>query len=463
MIRNTRWEPARYAFYDFRGLEGRFTAMAKRGWMVESISPWGIRYRRTEPRQGRFAVTYVPEASEFDARPTAGQELLEDYCAQAGWQTVLRWGQMQVFFNPDPEAVPLETDPVAQVEAIHRAMRRSYLPAQIFMAVLGLAELGFLGWMLQSDPVGTLAATGFLLLGCWLPMALMAAANLAFYFWWLPRARRAAAEGTALPAMTLRGVNEALLALLTAVLLLWLVYATAQSRLFLLGGVAVGLGVFLLTAGAKRGLKRLQAPRWAVRGGTAATSLLAYFLLLAAAVALVLTLGGHLGKRAPAEEYEAYGMTWEAYADPIPLRVADLWGEETPEAYSTEAHVQSSPLVQETEYRQDRRLDWEEDLPELTYTVVDVRVPFLYGLCKAGMLEKWERYQSDDLPEEYRERYVLQSDAPAGTDALYRRYTGSDPDNYFLFCWENRLAEVHFYWDPTPQQLAVTAERLAPA
>ena len=90
-------------------------------------------------------------------------------------------------------------------------------------------------------------------------------------------------------------------------------------------------------------------------------------------------------------------------------------------------------------------------------------MPFLYGLCKTGMLEECERYQPDDLSEEYRERYLLQSDAPAGTDALYRRYTGSDPDNYFLFCWENRLAEVHFYWDPTPQQLAVTADRLAPA
>lgn len=463
MSRAKKWEPMRYAFYDFRGLEVRFTAMAARGWMVESVSAWGIRYRRTEPRQGRFAVTYVPEASDFDARPTEGQELLEDYCAQAGWRTAVRWGQMQVFFNPDPHAVPLETDPVAQVEAIHRAMRRSALPSQASMAVLGLAELGFLGWMLWSDPVGTLASTGFLLLGCWLPVALMAAAGLAFYFWWLPRAKRAAAEGRPLPGMTLRGVNEALLALETVMILLWAAYATAQSRLFLVAGAAVAAVLALLTAGAKRGLKRLQAPRWAVRGGTAAASLLAYAALLAAVAVLVLSRSASLGEHTLAEEYTAYGMTWEAYADPIPLRVGDLLGEETPEAYSTEARVQSSPLVRETEYRQDRRLDWEGDLPELTYTVVDVRAPFLYGLCKTGMLEKWERYQSDDLPEEYRERYLLQSGAPAGTDALYRRYTGSDPDNCFLFCWENRLAEVRFYWDPTPEQLAAAADRLAPA
>ena len=463
MSKTTKWEPTRYAFYDFRGLEARFTAMAERGWMVTSVSAWGIRYRRTEPQRGRFAVTYVPEASEFDARPTEGQVLLEDYCTQAGWQAVLRWGQMQVFFNPDPEAVPLETDPVAQVEAIHRAMRRSALPSQVSMAVLGLAELGFLGWMLQSDPVGTLASTGFLLLGCWLPVALMAAAGLAFYFWWLPRAKRAAAEGRPLPGMTPRGVNEALLVLEAVMILLWAAYATAQSRLFLVGGMGIAAVVGLLTIGAKRGLKHLQAPRWAVRGGTVAASLLVYFVLLAAVAVLLLSRSSLLRIRTPAEEYTAYGMTWEAYADPIPLRVGDLLGEETPEAYSTEARVQSSPLVREAEYRQDRRLDWEGDLPELTYTVVDVRVPFLYGLCKTGMLEECERYQPDDLSEEYRERYLLQSDAPAGTDALYRRYTGSDPDNYFLFCWENRLAEVHFYWDPTPQQLAVTADRLAPA
>ena len=47
--------------------------------------------------------------------------------------------------------------------------------------------------------------------------------------------------------------------------------------------------------------------------------------------------------------------------------------------------------------------------------------------------------------------------------ALYRHYTGDEPRNRYVFCWEGRLAEVH-YWsdDPTQAQLELTAAALCP-
>ena len=58
---------------------------------------------------------------------------------------------------------------------------------------------------------------------------------------------------------------------------------------------------------------------------------------------------------------------------------------------------------------------------------------------------------------------VLQDWAPDGVTALYRHYTGDEPRNRYVFCWEGRLAEVH-YWsdDPTQAQLELTAAALCP-
>ena len=58
---------------------------------------------------------------------------------------------------------------------------------------------------------------------------------------------------------------------------------------------------------------------------------------------------------------------------------------------------------------------------------------------------------------------VLQDWAPDGVTALYRHYTGTEPRNRYVFCWEGRLAEVH-YWgdDPTQAQLELTAAALCP-
>ena len=64
--------------YDYRGVEEHLSAMAAQGWRLEKAGNSRWKYRRAEPAQVRYAVTYNAGASQFNPGPTEGQESLEE-------------------------------------------------------------------------------------------------------------------------------------------------------------------------------------------------------------------------------------------------------------------------------------------------------------------------------------------------------------------------------------------------
>ena len=113
------------AFYDKAAIEDRAAHMAEKGWLVEQPGPYFWKYRRIEPKRLAVNVVYFPKASEFDPSPTEGQIQLEELCKRDGWILAARWGQMQIFYNEQKDPVPIETDPVIQVETVRAAMKKT--------------------------------------------------------------------------------------------------------------------------------------------------------------------------------------------------------------------------------------------------------------------------------------------------------------------------------------------------
>ena len=454
-----------YSFYDAQGIAAHLERMAARGWMIDSISGALWRYRAIEPSQLHFSVTYFPKASSFDPGPTEGQQVFADYCAQVGWEPAVRWGQMQIFYTDQSDPIPLETDPVTQVENIRAAMRRSFLPGMLATLALAIFQLVFFFWRMYTGPLDALSSPITLLSSAiWLPIALMALLELGFYARWLPRARQAAREGRMLHIRTWRYASFAFVSILFVVEILFLLTTSRRELIYFLFGVVLVVLVCVLTAAATRALRGLGASRRVNRAVSIGICVAVTLAGMSALVAGVISLSrrGLLGSSDPVDSYTVYGITWEVYADPIPLRVESLTGAAEDDRYSTEAHIQSSPLLTQADYRQDLRLDCDEELPDLSYTVVDVKLPLLYGLCRGYLLEQYAR-RSPEVPPEYMDHAVLQDWAPDGVTALYRHYTGDEPRNRYVFCLEGRLAEVH-YWsdDPTQAQLELTAAALCP-
>lgn len=115
-----------YAYYDHAGIVRHLEDMARQGWQLEKAGSVFWTYRRCKPAELRYAVVYFSKASQFDPEPPAEQREFWELCKATGWELVTNRYQMQIFRNPAPDAIPIETDPVVQVENVRAAMKKAF-------------------------------------------------------------------------------------------------------------------------------------------------------------------------------------------------------------------------------------------------------------------------------------------------------------------------------------------------
>ena len=122
-----KYQIGTFNLFDYVGVERHLEKMAAKGWQFDSIGSFFWKYKKAEPAQLKYSVTYIPEASDFDPEPLEKQKEIEAYCEKAGWQKVGNWLQMQIFCSENPEAVPIETDEELRLEVIGKSMKKNLL------------------------------------------------------------------------------------------------------------------------------------------------------------------------------------------------------------------------------------------------------------------------------------------------------------------------------------------------
>ena len=181
------WMPL-YSFLDRKRVTDHLADMAARGWMLDRLGTWSWHYRRTEPKQLRFAVTFFAGAGRFSPAPAAGLDTFQDYCAQAGWHRAASSDQVQVFYSEDPAAVPIDTDPAAELENIRRSIGKPMIRNYLALLLLCLLEVAFQCYQIWTDPVDTLASpTALLAATAYLPLLVLTLASLLLYRRWQRR------------------------------------------------------------------------------------------------------------------------------------------------------------------------------------------------------------------------------------------------------------------------------------
>ena len=192
--RQKKWEINLYSYYDHAGIVRHLEDMARQGWQLEKAGSVFWTYRRCKPAELRYAVVYFSKASQFDPEPPAEQREFWELCKATGWELVTNRYQMQIFRNPAPDAIPIETDPVVQVENVRAAMKKGSARANWCLLATSLLQL----W-LQSRSVYTirdLLLSTFTLLAIliWLMLGIKAVMELIGYYRWCRKARTAAKE-----------------------------------------------------------------------------------------------------------------------------------------------------------------------------------------------------------------------------------------------------------------------------
>ncbi len=142
------WMPL-YGFLDRRRVTDHLSDMAAKGLdagpseqLVLAIPADGAAKRL------RFAITFFAGAGRFSPAPAEGLDTFQDYCAQAGWHTAASLDQVQVFYNEDPDAVPIETDPAAELENIRRSVGKPMVRSYLALLLICLVEVALQCWQL---------------------------------------------------------------------------------------------------------------------------------------------------------------------------------------------------------------------------------------------------------------------------------------------------------------------------
>lgn len=447
-----------FSFYDQVRIQEKLEEMAEQGWMVDKPGNFTWTFKRMEPKKLRFSVTYFPSASEFDPGPTDGELTKLDFCAQDGWVLAVKWGVMQIFYNENENAVPIETEPMAQVENVKKSMRKNVLFPHLFEVIL-IAWYMFMqvSWIRRdlveylSDPLRVYQ------IPMWVCLLLACLYEIGFYFHWTRKAKRMAEEdGVFLPIKS----NIRASYILLAFSFLLILFAFGSSRKYLIGGL-IWSGVMCLIIFAVNVIKKKLKQKGASRKVNMAISLGSVFLLtvlfMSVLVSAVISSGISLTRNSePVGSYEHNGGIRYIYDDPMPLAIEDLI--EIEGRWSKEMDHQETSLVSFTEYEQ--RALWTEpqEVPNLSYTIIDIKASVLRDFIRQAVLNSRQDEVYDDYV--FTDHYEPIDPAIWGADEAYQlHWSGSVMNTYLLF-WDNRIVEVKFYWEPTAEQITKAAEIL---
>ena len=458
-MRNTKREFCSYLIFDYRGVEAHLSKMAAKGWRLEKIGPYFWTYRRAEPAQVTYAVTYLPSVSQFSPEPSADRENLEDLCAAAGWQPVAEWAQMQVFVNEQSDPVPLETDESVRLEVVHRSMKKNFLLWNMAILVIALLMVGLQIKTLLTDPYSLLSSTNLFTSFVWELLLVLQAGNLLWYGRWLRKSRRSVAQGGACADVGpgLRRFN---------LVILWLVLALAALFLvstLLTTGAEIGLFVVCYTAGLVLLILLVDRTRRALKRRGTARGLNIFLTLLVDVVLAVVLVGSStwllFSSRGlfNGETYHYQGQTWDAAPVSLPLTVEDVTGQHYEHVRRYDIGS-GSLLIRERSCRE-TVLDG-EDLRILDYDITTLALPGLYDLALEHCQSEWTDggYYA----------WTEADPAPWGAEAAYRRIYDDGWDRYatddYLLCWPDRVVEISLTdVDLTPEVMAAVGEKLGSA
>ena len=463
--RKRRIEP--FSFYDHSHISQHFEKMASKGWMIEELTNWGWSYKKIEPQSLHFTVTYYPKASEFDPEPSEEQKRFYDFCEHTGWKLACASAQMQIFYNEQEHPIPIETDPVVEVDIIHQACKKSFISSYVVLLLLSIINGAMFLFRMFDNPIGVLSSSINISTGiCWAMLFVYCITELTNYYIWHKKATKAAEEGVFLETPNTSLLQKGLLIGVDILLLYRFVpfvfmADSLERTIFILCFLYMGALIYLVNA-IKKFLKRKKASAGTNRTITFLSSFVLSFTMIGAITFFTIYGLNHGLFSKDNETYEHNGATFTIHKDELPLTVEDIFGVDY-DGYNKERRANESFLLAEFDIRQHARFDAEEfdQMPTLDYKIVLVKVPFLYDWCKDDLYYSGDNTLDDTWPDDMKSIYKSENPTPWKANEVYRLYFfDGSPRNRYLLCYDTYLVDIQFDQELTEEQIAIVAEKL---
>ena len=452
-----KYQTKGFSLFEYRNVEEHLSKMAAKGWRLEKIGPYFWKYRKSEPKQVAYAVTYVPEASEYNPGPTPEQVTLEEFCEAAGWEKVVDWAQAQIYCNENPNPIPLETEDSVRLDVITKSMKKNFVPIHFLMLALFAMML-----MTSLNDVGKFPML-YLAQGLKLFMIaisvlgiLLVAATLGNYFLWVKRSERSIADGGGCVETNITIINRLFSGLLV-VMVLGLFFRLVKDDIYT---AVIWIVYMVIYFAVILGIRQIQ--QLIKKIGLSRETNIGITLLLAVIFGFVLTFGRLFADRhglldfaeeEPVETITYRGNEWDVYHDPMPLKVEDLM-ETDYEYYTYRSGSASSFILSRLDANQRHAIPDTEEAFEIDYEIIELRFP--------SMLE-WtlEQYLEDDDRKNSGTGYHTSDHNPWGADSAWRWYVDGEKMNIYVFTdGESRVVKFWSSWELTQEQKSVIGDTL---
>lgn len=392
----------------YKEIEQKLELYAKKGLVLEKMGPYLWTFKKTEPQNLKYTVTYFAEGSVFNPHPTDNQQTYFDYAKASGWDFVCEYNQMQIFCSSLENPPEFETDEKEKLENIHKCMKKSFVVSQLLMLVVFALNLFLRLNSLKRNPTDFLSSNidlaTLLMFFC---IILYSSYTLINYYMWYNKSKKSVDMGGSIIEnfnKTRRYFDIGYLIFLFSLVGYMFIHLLTNTAFGIIAISVVQLPLFaLIFWGSITLLKRRKI-------SANANKIISISLLIITGVLYLgfifysiprFSFSERSNKPYTTVDWEVYeGMTREyrLYSDKIPLTCEDLYGHIDFEYYSYEADEEDTPLLHRSHYSQTRP-PMKNAPPKLEYSIYKPKFEFVKNIVVSDLtkLEDWSDRKLETL------------------------------------------------------------------
>ncbi len=430
-----------FSFWDKTGIERHLEKMAADGWLLDKMSALYWQYRRIEPKRIRFSISYYASITDFEPEPTEDVQEFNEFCEHSGWKLAASSVQMQVFYNENEDPVPIETDPVLELDNLHRYAKKTALKTYPLMLLISLLMgVTFVGSILR-DPVYYLASAIHLFTGVWFVVAFIySLSELLGYYLWRRRAKAWAQQGEFLETKGHGWLNWAILVFMILSLALYLMsIGNTGMQIYMIAFVVNLFAVIFIVQSVKDLMKRKKVAAGTNKTVTAVLSFAVSLALMGCVNVLIIS-----------------GIRNDVFKDnfaELPFTIGDLTGIDD-SGYLKSKSDDDSVLLGQLHSSQHPMNNG--DGLRLGYTITEVKMPFLYDFCFDKLYE--QRIMRHDYT--FGERYEVIEAEPWEANRAYQLKGNISAEWTYLVCYDRYILQITADWELTAEQMGMIGEKL---
>lgn len=430
-----RYELCRYAAYDVTAMKLHLEKMARNGWLIDHLNNTFWCYKKVEPQDLNFTVSYFAKASAFEPNKSDGQETFEEMAAHDGWKLIAENAKLQIYVNEDKDATPIYTDAESEVNAIIKSSK-SFIIGTFLLVGLVLLNI-FLNLNLFSRNKLILLANSSSLSTAIALMILITNTLVVLikYFSWRNKAIKGIENDefieTAKSDVSYQNyiISIAMIIMFSGFIFNDNIYLASSFMLTFFGIIIISL----LVDSFKNILKRKKLKKDANIFFT-----VAFDILLALILAIVVS----------SISIKSI-MVDNKNDNELLIDISDFRQSTT---INSLTNIKKSPLLSYNE------AFIHDDKEDLEYKIVDINYHFLEDYALNEMLNNYYDYGIHEDKNFYHYQEIDAKEFNA--DKAYQLIAGTEATNNYLIKYDKRLVEIKFSWDINAEDKQIIADIL---